>query len=332
MRTVLSLALAALVLAPPLVAALASPALPEEGPDVPAATAPVATVTVLDHEQFSYTAGYRGHNVSVPAGPWNRVVLVWEQKPVDDPWDRTFSASIGGVEVLRGTTPRAEFTVQKDVTRYASLLPAGGIAMVEGYADSWVGAGQLVTLTLQFYDDPSAAAVQPAATHVFGIQRMAGMSIGSQTGPSAVDFGATAPSSASVEFIASGHGDQEDWFIYPESPPKFTLLVDGTPVATAVAMPYTYAFFGVCSGPGCTGTSTDQTVATAMWWTAQRGADLAGVHQGVGEIPAYRAVVAPGDLHLLQGAHNVTVLLDRDALGDADGSGVWITSASILTQ
>jgi hypothetical protein len=189
-----------------------------------------------------------------------------------------------------------------------------------------------VTLTLQFYDDPTALAVEPAAAQVLGVQRMAGMGIGGAATPVTLDFGATAPASATVEFTASGHGDQEDWFLYPESPPTFTLLVDGQPVASAVAMPYTYAFLGFCSGPGCTGTAQDRQIAGAMWWTAQQAADLAGVHQGVGEIPAYRATVSPTDLPLLTGTHTVQVVLSNDALGFADGSGVWITSASILTR
>jgi hypothetical protein len=288
-------------------------------------------VAVLQDEAYSYDASYHGRTIGVPAVAWNRVVLVWTQHPVDDPWDRTFSASIGGVEVLRGTTPRTAFTIQKDVTEYASLLPPGGSALVEGYADSWVGAGQRVTLTLQFYDDPSAALVAPPAAHVFGVQRMAGMGIGGSGPAVPIDFGAAAPASATVEFTASGHGDQEDWFLYPESPPTFTLLVDGQPIASAVAMPYTYAFLGFCSGPGCTGTPADQQKASLMWWTAQQGADAAGVHTGVGEVPAYRATVAPQDLPLLAGAHTVQVVLAGDALGFADGSGTWITSAAVLT-
>ncbi|MEA3198708.1 MAG: hypothetical protein QOE90_136 [Thermoplasmata archaeon] len=329
MKALAGLVLLAL-LALPFVGAIPSPALPQEGPDVPAATAPVATIVVLDHARFT-GASWQGQTINVPAGAWNRVVLTWSQKPIDDPWDRTFSASIGGVEVLRGTTPRTEFTVTKDVTRYAALLPAGGSALVEGYADSWVGQGQVVTLSLAFYDDPSAAAVEAPAAHVFGVQRMAGMGIGGSGPATTIDFGATVPQSATVEFLASGHGDQEDWFLYPESPPTFTLLVDGQPIASAVAMPYTYAFLGFCDGPGCTGTAQDQTIASVMWWTAQQALDLAGVHTGVGEIPAYRATVAPQDLALLTGAHTVQVVLGHDALGFADGSGVWVTSAQVLT-
>jgi hypothetical protein len=313
------------------VGALPSPALPQEGPDVPAASAPVATVVVLDHVQFT-GASWQGQTINVPAGPWNRVVLTWNQKPIDDPWDRTFSASIGGVEVLRGTTPRTNFTVEKDVTRYAALLPEGGTALVEGYADSFVGQGQIVTLTLAFYDDATAAAVDAPAAHVFGVQRFVGMSIGSSGPAQAIDFGPTAPANATVEFLASGHGDQEDWFLFPESPPTFTLLVDGQPIAQAEAMPYTYAFLGFCSGPGCTGTAQDQEVAAVMWWTAQQALDVLGVHLGVGEIPAYRATVAPQDLALLQGARTVQVTLGDDALGQANGSSVWITSAQVLTS
>ena len=324
-RTVLALAL--VLLLPP-AAALAIGA-PESGPDVPTATAPIATVVVLDHQVFS-GAPTIGNTISVPTG-WNRVTLTWDQTPLGDPWDRTFSASLGGVEVLRGTTPRTHFTITKDVTRYGTLLPAGGSALVEGYADSWVGAQQ-VTLTLSFYADPTSPLVEPAAAHVYGVDRLVGLGVGGAAAPVAIDFGPTAPASATVELFLSGHGDQEDWFLFPESPPTFHVLVDGNDIGEAVAMPYTYAFLGFCSGPGCSGTPADMQKADVMWWTAQQGADIAGVHTGVGEIPPYRIDVAAADLPLLQGARTVQLTLDHDALGQADGYGVWVSSASILTR
>ncbi|MCA1813119.1 MAG: hypothetical protein LC624_04095, partial [Halobacteriales archaeon] len=56
----------------------------------------------------------------------------------------------------------------------------------------------------------------------------------------------------------------------------------------------------------------------------QQVADLAGVHTGVGQIPAYRITVLPTDLPLLSGgAHDVTLVGEN-------GGGYWPSSVSFL--
>jgi hypothetical protein len=320
--------------APSATAFVLVPALPQEGPDVPTTTAPIATVTVLDHENYSFTAGWRGRAIDVPQAPFDRVVLTWHQAPDRDPWDRTFAASVGGVEVLRGTTPRAEFNVTKDITRYAALFPRGGQVTVEGYADSWVGgAGQIVTLTISFYRDPATSAlVAPPARQVVGVDRFQPMCIGTSAPPVDVTFGHAKPHDATVEFYLSGHGDQEFWWLFPESPPTFTLLVDGQAIATVAAQPASYAFVGTGQADGTQG-PTDEAIASAVWWTAPQALDVVGVHTGVGELPAYVAHVPPDALPLLRGGpHTAQLVLADDALGFASGSCVWYASAAILTD
>lgn len=307
--------------------AVPMPGVPQNGdPDLPAASAPVAVVTVLENEIWSYTAGFRGRDITVPTG-WDRVVLEFTQVPLGDPWDRTFAASIAGVEVLRGTTPRTPMTVEKDVTRYASFLPEGGLSRVEGYTDTYVAA-MSVTLRLRFYADATAALVAPPVDAVAKVERFAGLCTGGSFTRS-VAFGDEAPSAATIELFLSGHGPEEFWFLNTGGPRTVRVHVGDVEVGRALLLPYTYAFLGF-AGPGGTMGPQQQQLHTIMWWTAQRGLDKAGVHVNAGEIPPYRVSVHPDDLALLTGTRDVRV-----SIGPATGSGgscVWTTSAAFLLE
>ncbi|HVE90898.1 MAG TPA: peptide-N4-asparagine amidase [Actinomycetota bacterium] len=313
--------------------AAATPAVPSvEGPDVPAASAPGVTVTAFTDEPFTCTESGRTKSVSVPAGDWDRIVLVFSSRPDGDPWDRVFGVAIGGVEVLRGTTPRTAFTVRKDVTEFSRLLPAGGTAAVTLYFGTYVGT-ILGSVTLELYDDePTSALVRQPA------QPVASVAYRSLTGHRAklsapVTFPDPAPASASMELTLSGHGQAGEFWYMSGLPPRFHVLVDGVEVATAVSAPYVYALAGFgndnantpCAGPGTS--EFGDTVHPVMWWTAHQALDVAGVHTGNGEIPPYRAEIAPSDLALLSGARTVEVVQE----GGRDG-GRWITSLSFLLR
>ena len=306
-------------------AAVPMPGLPAQGdPDVPAASEPIAVVTVLENEVWSYTAGFHGRDIIVPAG-WDRVVLEFTQKPLGDPWDRTFAASIAGVEVLRGTTPRTTMTVEKDVTRYASLLPEGGLVRVEGYTDTYVAA-MSVTLKLRFYEDATAALVAPPVDEIVNVQRFAGLCTGGSV-TRTVDFGYQR-GSATIELFLSGHGSEEFWFRNAGGPRTVLVHVDDVEVGRAVLMPYTYAFVGFAGGPGGTMNAQNEQLHKAMWWTGQQALDKAGVHVNAGEIPPYRVPVHSEDLGLLAGPRDVRVSIES-ATGTS-GSCVWTTSAAFL--
>lgn len=311
-----TLLLAALLLAPAVGAAPMPPAAPD--PDVPAATAPIHVARPFVDERFSFTEGHRTRAVDVPEG-WSRVVLVVASRPDGDPWDRLFGVSLGDVEVLRGTTPRADFTLRKDVTEHASLLPQGGSANVSLFLGTWVGA-LLASVSLEFYaDEPTAALVAPPAEDALAVARWRYMSGGAVAGAT-VRFPDEAPSRATLLLTTSGHGpDGEFWWM--RVPPKtatFRVLVDGQEVGRVVAMPYVYALVGFSNS-----LVVDTVVHPAMWWSYHRALDAAGVHTGVGEIPAYRADVPEDLLPLLAGERNVEVVQDT-------GGGTWVTSAAFL--
>ncbi|HUR69902.1 MAG TPA: peptide-N4-asparagine amidase [Candidatus Thermoplasmatota archaeon] len=298
-------------------------ALPEEGPDVPALTEPIAVVTVLDHEVYSYTAGFRGRDIDVPLG-WDRVVMELTHEPLGDPWDRTFSASVAGVEVLRGTTPRAPMTVEKDITRYGALLPQGGLARVEAYTDTWVAASAL-TLKLRFYAEPVALVAPTDA--VVNVQRFGGLCTGTSF-TRTVDFGASAPSAATLELFLSGHGAEEFWFQNGGGARVVRVAVDGVEVGHATMLPYTYAFLGFAGADGTAG-EQEVLIHQLAWWTAQQAADQAGAHANAGEIPPFRVALDAAALAQLTGTRSVTVSMDRV---DVPTLCTWVTSASFLVD
>ena len=301
--------------------AAAAPLLvPQQGDaDVPSQGTLVASVPVFVDEKWQFTEGSRTRDLLVPDAAFDRVLLVWESRQVNEPWDRRFGIAIDGVEVLRGTTPRAQFTLTKDVTEFASLLPPGATVPIQMHLGTWVAGYILASARFEFYsNDPLAV---PAADAVHPIALWSYMAGGSIAG-SDVTFGDAAPSRATIHFVTSGHG-QEGEFWWMETPPavaSFRVLVDGEELAHATAMPYVYALVGF--SPSLV---TDTVVHPAMWWSAFRAADLAGVHGGVGEIPAYRAEVDASQLALLTGARRVEVVQDT-------GAGHWVTSLAVLVD
>ena len=293
------------VYVPPYAGALEAP--PESGPDVPGANL-VATVPAVVDETWSCSSGPRSHAIAVPTG-WHRVIAEYRQRPDGDPWDRLFIVQVNGVEVLRGTTPRTDFTLTKEWTRYASLLPQGGSAVVTVDTSAWDACtySQHVFLTLRFYDDP--AQPDPAASSVANWGSTAVCGKAKET--RAVQFPATAPARATLEFFASNHGAEEAQF-YGRS---FSVRVDGHEVANFTTLPYTYAILGIYG--------ENQRAHPLMWWTAQRGLDVVGVHTGPGEIPPYRVTLTEAETALLTGARNVEVY-------SSTGGCIWFTSASFL--
>lgn len=268
----------------------------------------VATVVAFEDETWSFTAGARTTTIDVPTG-WDRVIAEYRQRPDGDPWDRLFRVWIGDVEVLRGTTPRTDFTITKEWTRYASLLPQGGVAPVSVATDAWdrPAFSQHVTLTLRFYDDPAVPEAPASSIAAWGSSAACGKSKETRV----VTFPQTAPTEATLEFFATNHGDEEANF-YGR---YFSVRVDGVEVANFSALPYTYAILGFYGG--------NDVQHPVMWWTAQRALDAAGVHTGPGEVPPYRVTLTGADAALLHGARNVQVY-------SSVGGCIWITSAAFL--
>lgn len=275
-----------------------------EGPDVPTTAEPDAVVTAVPDERWSFTAGDRTRAIEVPVPPaqpgeplaWDRIEVVYRSWPEGDPWDRTFSVKVDDVEVLRGTTPRADFTIRRDITEYASLLPPGEQVAISAGLDSWVGALH-ASVKLEFYEDQPAIhpALQTAVVGARGALGGNGSSV-----QRLVQFPDEAPDRAIVDVYLSGHAAAGEFWYLNGGPPDFNVFADGTQIATLTAMPYVYALLGFEGG--------NNSLHPLMWWTAQKAADQAGVHTGDGEIPPYRAELDAADLALLRGARTIKVV------------------------
>jgi hypothetical protein len=292
------------------------------GPDVPARTAPVATMTVFDRAPFFFGKGgalERTVHVQVPKATWRRAVLEFTDTPsANEPWDRVFAFSAAGVELLRGTTPRTAMTIHKDVTEYAALLEPGTKVPFTAMVGTYVGSHR-VTARIAFYaEDPPA----PAYARVVPAIRTFGIEPGHadktrHTAKGLARFPRTPPKSAVVELTTTGHLPEGEFWYLPggsTTPPVLRVRVDGVEVATARAMPYVYALAGF--------QNANDDLHPVMWWTAHQALDQAGVHTGVGEIPSYRASLPAGVAASLAGNRKVEVALE--------GKGLWITSVAFL--
>lgn len=299
-----------------------------QGPDIPALNDPTQVV-VFDFEHFDACAGKveARKTVTIPSGDWNRAVLRFTGIPDGDPWDRLFGISINGVEVLRGTSPRTSFELRKDITEFLSLVPSGGQATFKLNFGTYVGA-QVGWLVLELYKNEPTGLVSAAPWDaVVPAFDMAGLNGSGRTITTQVEFADAPPSAATVELTLSNHGSEEAMFANR----VFHVLVDGQEIAVARPMPYTYAIAGTGAGNAnnaCSGRATDWTgdiVHPLTWWTAQRAADAAGIHAGVGEIPPYRAQVTADGVKLLTHARQIEVQ-------QQGGGAVWITSLSFLLK
>lgn len=299
--------------------AAALPGLPPVGPDVPTASAPVASVKVFDDERWSYEEGAHSRTFDLPAVAWDRVVLELSSRPEGDPWDRLFGVAIEGAEVLRGTTPRAAFTINKDVTKYSGDWPATAATM-DLFAGTWVGALRF-SAVLHFYDDPATAPlVDAAVAQVASPVRWSYLNGAGNSAAGPVLFGSTTPASVQLELYTSGHSQTgEFWWMEadPAATPRFELLVDGYKVGDVTALPYVYALLGFNGTLGA--------LHPLLWWTAPQVLDIAGVHGGIGEIPPYVVDVDPALLPLFKGARDVSVK-------QTSGLAVWVTSLTILAE
>jgi hypothetical protein len=305
-------------------------------PDIAPETAADEIVTAFADETFTFTEAFRHQEIDVPelpdgaTGSWDRVILVFENRQPGDPFDRVFGITAGGVELLRGTTPRVDFTMFKDVTELTSLFVPGEPLDVGLLQGTYLGS-QISTVRFEFYDDePTAQYFAPAGTVrpvvTYGSLNGDGCSVAGE-----VDFGEAAPGSAVLDLTISGHSSEEFWWCAACNanneidPRQFHVLVDGVELGKVVSLPYVYALAGFE-----TDAEGNQDPAHGpVWWTAQQALDRAGIHTGVGEIPPFRVEVPAENLELLQGDRTIEVIQENGP--ENAGVGRWITSLRVLT-
>ncbi|KAI3872161.1 hypothetical protein MKW98_011653 [Papaver atlanticum] len=130
---------------------------------IPPKAKPCASLLVLQHG-FGYTYGKSPALVNYkpprncPSLHFSRIILEWESAAKGTQFDRIFGIWLSGVEIFRSCTAEPTpsgiiWTVQKDITRYTSLLikPQSLAVYLGNIVDSTYTAVYHANLTFHFY-------------------------------------------------------------------------------------------------------------------------------------------------------------------------------------
>ncbi|MCC3768018.1 peptide-N4-asparagine amidase [Streptomyces sp. UNOC14_S4] len=204
------------------------------GPPIATPHTPSCRVTVADTEFRDYTP-YRG-TYAPPQGcgdRWNKVVLRIEGAVAGRQFDRLGYLHIGGVEVLRTSTPEPSpkgitWNVEKDVTRYAATLRTEQpVEMLIGNTVDSTYTGVIkVKATLTFYAAEGPVKPAPAPDKVLTLD-------GARSVGSTYEGQLTTPRNserivAEVYATGSGGGCEEFWYLtVPDSAPYSCKAKDG---------------------------------------------------------------------------------------------------------
>lgn len=196
----------------------------------PAVTRPVGSKScevVVAEAQFKDFTPYQG-TYEPPSGcgaSWSKVVLRMDGKVKGRQYDRLGYLHIGGVEVLRTSTPQPSpdgisWSVEKDVTRYSDTLSeARPVEMLIGNVVNDTYTGILdVKVTLTFYAEPAG---RPAAKGT--PDRVLTLQDGTLTTPRNSERIV-----AEVYATGSGGGCEEYWYLtVPDAAPYSCKATDG---------------------------------------------------------------------------------------------------------
>lgn len=229
------------------------------------------TVQLMEHDFAEFGVPFTG-TFAPPAGcpgPWSMVVMDWNGSVAGRQFDRLAGVWIGGVEMLRMTTPEPDpsgirWHVEKDVSQYSPVLlrPQPVVVNLDNIVDGTFTGIFHITLSLTFYatDRAHPAAAAPSA--------VVPISTGTQsTGWFTLDTAAAEASAtldlpanltrARLQVFATSHGCEEQWFT--DVPDQYAqdhsdagvcgggafreiqVLVDGTLAAVATPFPVIYS-------------------------------------------------------------------------------------------
>ncbi|MFI9565416.1 peptide-N4-asparagine amidase [Streptomyces rishiriensis] len=197
----------------------------------PAVTAPHTTScrVTLAEAQFRDFTPYRGSYLP-PHGcgdRWSKVVLRLDGKVKGRQFDRLGYLHVGGVEVLRTSTPEpspegVEWSVEKDVTRYSDTFrTAQDVEMLIGNVvdDTYTGVID-VKATLTFYEGGPAAAAAP--------DRVLTLADGPD-GPTLTTPRNSERVVAEVYATGSGGGCEEYWYLAVPATAPYSCRAEGGP-------------------------------------------------------------------------------------------------------
>ncbi|HLZ20514.1 MAG TPA: peptide-N4-asparagine amidase [Ktedonobacterales bacterium] len=299
-------------------------------PPVSRPNTPSCTVTVVAHTfAFSYGAPYVG-SYAPPAscsGAWSKVVLDWNGTvTAGRQFDRIGALWIGGVEILRTSTPEpthisdTSWHVAKDVTEYTTILsqPQTVVAQVPNVVNGTYTSVIEITATLTFY---GTSAQYPAATHpdqVLPISTSATGEgwyyLGNPSAHASATF--TLPGNltrAYLEVYTTGHSCDEFW--YGNQPDAYAsanglcggtafreiqVLVDGQ--MAGVAWPFPIIYTGGVN---------------PYLWRPIPGVNAFNIPAYVVDLTPFAGVLADGHSHTI-------------SIQVANNSSYWLTDANLL--
>jgi Peptide N-acetyl-beta-D-glucosaminyl asparaginase amidase A len=230
------------------------------------------TVQLMQHD-FAFSFGQPFVGAFTPPagcpGPWSMVVMDWTGSIAGRQFDRLAAVWIGGVEVLRLTTPEPDprgitWHVEKDVSEYSSILrqPRTVVTSLENLVDATFTGVFHITLSLTFYAadarHPAAAAPSQVVPISTGTQGPAWFTINSASQQARATLHLpTNLTRARLQVYASSHGCEEQWFTnvpdaYAQSHGaaglcgggafrELQVLVDGTLAGVATPFPVIYS-------------------------------------------------------------------------------------------
>ncbi|MEV6978768.1 peptide-N4-asparagine amidase [Kitasatospora sp. NPDC093806] len=263
------------------------------------------------------------------AGPWSKVVLDLHGSVAGRQFDRLFTVRVGGVQVLLSSTPEPskdgiEWSLERDVTRYAPLFAAGPQPFAFDLAnvtnETYTGVFR-ISASLTFY---TASARWPAAhtadrlltTGPFGLSQAAPAATRELTFPPNLER-------LTAEVYARGGGACEE-FAYASAPEEFARANPGT---------------GACGkGPFRElRLSVDGRVVGAVWpypviytggWDPLLWRPTPGIFAF--DLPAYRVDLTPYVGLLVDGRpHQVGITVNA---AEARGNDLWTGQLNLFAE
>ena len=193
---------------------------------------PSCTTTIVSGYRFHNTAygadaPFTGDYTPSCSGPWSKVVLTMSAMvKTGTQFDRIGDVLIGGAELLHLTTPEGEagetsWTIQRDVTRYASLLSTRQPTyfIIGNQTDSKYTGDFYGTLSLTFYGVDATAPTASTPDQVVGLNPGVDRGLPTRSADQPLTSSVTVPANTTgltAEVFASGHGsEEEDWWNAP---------------------------------------------------------------------------------------------------------------------
>ncbi len=196
-------------------------------PSTPTCTTTIVTGYRFHNSAYGNDPPFTGDYVPTCRGAWSKVVLTMSALvKTGTQFDRIGDVLIGGAVFLHLTTPEGEagetdWSIQRDVTAYASLLRSRQPTyfIIGNQTDATYTGDFYGSLSLTFY---GASATSPAATtpdRVVGLSPGLSRGLPTRSGDIPLTSHVVVPAnttSLTAEVFASGHGpEEEDWWNAP---------------------------------------------------------------------------------------------------------------------